>query len=67
MPVHKIILFVPTFLGSALLLALNMARLTVQQFVNLVATAELGVEAMSDHRELESIRMHSILVNRDNS
>ena len=60
-------MFVPTFLGSALLLALNMARLTVQQFVNLVATAELGVEAMSDHRELESIRMHSILVNRDNS
>ena len=66
-PVHKIILFVPTFLCSALLLALNMARLTVQQFVNLVATAELGVEAMSDHRELEIIRMHSILVNRDNS
>ena len=60
-------MFVPTFLGSALLLALNMARLTVQQFVNLVATAELGVEAMSDRRELESIRMHSILVNRDNS
>ena len=60
-------MFVPTFLGSALLLALNMARLTVLQFVNLVATAELGVEAMSDHRELEFIRMHSILVNRDNS
>ena len=32
-PVHKIILFVPTFLGSALLLALNMARLTVQQIL----------------------------------
>ena len=29
----QVILFVPTFLGSALLLALNMVRLTVQQIL----------------------------------